>query len=133
MPSTGKKSQGKNTCSKISKFDMYGRPVSLTFHGSEKFRTPVGAILTIILVVILAMFSAANLAKLNKLNPSFPIEVYEDSFYQEYKPGAEQTEVLTPGKVFAMGLGTTAVDASIGRFVVTQHFTNALEPALNTL
>lgn len=81
MPSGRKKSSGKTTCNRFYNLDMYGRPVSLTFHGEEKFKTPVGVVLTISLVLFLCLFIAYNLAKLNQLTPSLRTELYQDSFY----------------------------------------------------
>ena len=43
---------------KFLNFDLYGKPVSLTFQGNEKFRTSVGAVITIMVSIFLIGFGA---------------------------------------------------------------------------
>ena len=97
--------------------DMYGRPVSLTFHGKEKFKTTVGACLTISVVTILGMFTLFNMLKLNKLQQPIQTTFHEHSFYN-INSELDAAEAVQPGKIFAMGLGNTLVDPSIGTFNV---------------
>ena len=37
-------------------FDLYGKPVSLTFQGSDKYRTRIGAVITVIVSIMLISF-----------------------------------------------------------------------------
>lgn len=62
------KVQRNNISSKLVALDIYGQPVALTFRGHGKFKTPIGAILTITVGVILIMFGSFNLLKMNKLS-----------------------------------------------------------------
>lgn len=97
--------KSKNRC---QSFDMYGRPVSLTFHGQEKFKTPIGASLTILVISALLAFTISyslNLATLR--NPIFS-NYFEDSFY-EINQDLEKSEILSPGSMFFFGLGSTPV------------------------
>ena len=45
--------QMKNT---FLNFDLYGKPISLTFQGRDKYRTPVGATITLLVSVFLIGF-----------------------------------------------------------------------------
>ena len=47
--------------------DMYGRPVSLTFKGNEKYKTPIGASLTVFVVTLLLTYALFNCLKLDRL------------------------------------------------------------------
>ena len=53
---------------KCLSLDMYGRPVALTFQGNEKFRTPIGASMTIAVLIILVCYAMFNFAKVNLMN-----------------------------------------------------------------
>ncbi len=70
--------RAQNRCLRL---DMYGRPVSLTFHGQEKFKTPIGSILTVTVITVLITFTLFKCLDLN--NMKFPLQasVYEKSFY----------------------------------------------------
>ena len=46
---------------------MYGRPVSLTFKGNEKYKTPIGASLTVFVVTLLLTYALFNCLKLDRL------------------------------------------------------------------
>ena len=59
-------------------FDVYGKPVSLTFHGSDKFKTRVGAIITIMAVVFVLSFGAFRLITYNS-NKIVQVSMHEDS------------------------------------------------------
>ena len=59
-------------------FDAYGKPVSLTFHGSDNFKTRVGAIITIMAVVFVIGFGAFRLISY-KSNKIIQITMHEDN------------------------------------------------------
>ena len=94
-------------------FDMYGRPVSLTFKGNEKYKTPIGAVLTIFVVSLLLTYALFNSLKLDNLQQPIQTVFHESSFYQINK-WLNADEPLQPNKIFAMGHGTEIVDPSIG-------------------
>ena len=49
---------------KFSQIDRFGQPVSLTYQGSRSFKTPIGAVLTLVIAVFMAYVSALQLVKL---------------------------------------------------------------------
>ena len=54
----------KDAKSKFLNFDVYGKPVSLTFKGNDKYRTVPGVIITVfvgIFVLLYASFTATHL------------------------------------------------------------------------
>ena len=55
----------------------------------------------------------------------FPLQasIYEKSFYERHEE-LDPDEKLSPGIIFALGLGTQAVDKTIGKFVVKQFYNN---------
>ena len=53
--------------SKLVSLDLYGKPVSLTFLGKEKYKTIIGACFSISVATILIIFTIFNAAKLNQL------------------------------------------------------------------
>lgn len=108
--------------------DIYGLPVSLTFQGSDKFRTLSGTALTILLFLSLLGFGVSNIAKIGSLNPPIQTRQHEESFYK-INSDLDPEEILRPGKIFAMGLGQDPISPTIGRFVVTQTFKNQSDPA----
>lgn len=109
---------------------MYGRPVSLTFHGQEKFKTPIGAILTVLVISALLAFTASSGLNLAQLRNPILSSYYEDSFYKIHQD-LDKNEILRPGSLFFFGLGPTPVSSSIGRFVVKQIYTNRMDKSLN--
>ena len=44
-------------CRKLSKFDIFGKPVSLNFRGDSEFKTSAGGCITITIMIIAAIFS----------------------------------------------------------------------------
>ena len=50
---------------KCLNFDMYGKPVSLTFQGREKFQTSFGATITVIVTILVVTFATSTF-----LNPT---------------------------------------------------------------
>ena len=65
-------------------FDMYGRRVTLTFHGHEKFRTQFGAFCTILIAAICLMYALFKLSMLFGPKYAVPLvsEISPDSFYR---------------------------------------------------
>lgn len=57
--------------------------------------------------------------------------LHERSFYVK-NVHLNSDETVKPGKVFAMSIGDTLIDASIGRFAVTQLFSDRLDPDTNS-
>ena len=102
---------------------MYGRPVSLTFHGQEKFKTPIGAILTIMVMSVLLGFTISSSLNLADMRNPILSSYYEDSFYKIHRD-LDKSEILNPGSMFFFALGQYPVSSSIGRFVVKQLYTN---------
>ena len=43
---------------RCTSFDLYGKPISLTFQGNDKFKTRVGATITILVSIFLIGFGA---------------------------------------------------------------------------
>ena len=122
--------QAKEAGKNCKSLDIYGRPVQLTFHGQEKIKTPIGACLTVIIVVVLLLFAVSNTLKIGRLQPPIQTSYFESSFYSIHKEYSS-SEILRPNKIIAFGLGDTLVDPRIGKFVVRQEYTNKLNPKLS--
>ena len=121
-----------NFVNRLVSLDLYGKPVQLTFLGKAKYKTIIGAVFSISVVIVLFLFTIFNAAKLNQLAQPIWSEMHEESFYKVNDQELELSEILQPSKIFAMSLGNTLVDESIGRFVVTQRFTDSSVATLNT-
>lgn len=120
-----------NICNKFVSLDVYGKPVQLTFMGKEKFKTNIGACISITVAVILLLFTIFNLAKINILSEPQSSTMHERSFYQKNSL-LDANEIVKPGQVFAMSLGGALVDPKIGSFVVKQEYRDKNSPALSS-
>ena len=85
--------------------------MSLTFQGSDVYRTQVGAVITILVTVMLISFGAFRLLSINNENIQ-QIVVHEDSL-MELETGSPRA---VPLSIVAFGLGDELVDPTIGEF-----------------
>ena len=70
---------------KCTNFDVYGKPISLTFQGNDKFKTRIGATMTFLVFFLLlsfGMFRAQSFLR-NELKNNVQIVVHERNLAQQ--------------------------------------------------
>ena len=103
-----------NTKERCLKFDLYGKPISLTFQGNDKFRTTFGATVTIIVTMLLLGFGTFRFQSFLRIEEGNTSQISIHDSYLEYRESARQE--ASPLHIFAFGLGNEPVSASIGQF-----------------
>ena len=99
---------------KCLNLDVYGKPISLTFHGSDSFKTRVGAIITIMAAVFLVGFGAFRLIAYNNSKKIVYIALHED----DLEKFTDVDKRKAPHELIAFGLGTELVPEGVGEFKV---------------
>lgn len=88
--SFGKKQKKEKVNSGLCRsLDVYGKPVSLTFQGDEKFRTSCGGCVTLTVGLILVLFGSFNAIKLNQMNELSMQEMHVRTFekvHSDFEP-----------------------------------------------
>ena len=114
---------------------MYGRNVTLTFHGHDKFRTNFGAFCTIFIALIVisyAVFKATELTNPIHTVPAMSVVHYQSFYEQVYdksmtvkardnseQPLGDPSDPVKVDQFFAFGLGyEKPLDPRLGRFSV---------------
>ena len=93
-------------------FDLYGKPISLTFKGQEKFRTPFGAAITIFVSLVLIGFGAIRAIRATKVYNTVQVKMHARNLEER----SDDSHELDPTQLFAFGLGEDLIDKSIGSF-----------------
>jgi len=126
----------------LLKLDIFARPVSLTYSGVYKFKTSIGAIFSIICVLMslgYAVFRSFPLYDNTNTSSTMNTLPVSDSneFFSEGTQGAayQNGRLIKPNVKFAVGIEGEILDKKYGEFVVTElqdgQATNVTHPLVN--
>ena len=100
-----------NISSRLLSLDLYGKPVSLTFQGQDKIKTPFGATITILLSLFLFIFGIHRWFSTLSNTVSY-VPLHRSNLITR----RESDPKIDAAFMFAFGLGDTHVHKSVGEF-----------------
>ena len=95
----------------VRSFDFYGTNLNFTFHGSDKFSTCVGTVITFFSLVLMISFT---------VNRSMKLVSKDDPFFSSLSMSSDEEEIDLGNLKYMFALEN--IDPRIGRLVVEQVY-----------
>ena len=101
----------KDISNRLLSLDAYGKPVSLTFRGQDRIKTPIGAAITIFIALFLFGFGIHRWFSTLSNNVTY-VPLHRSNIVSQRSTSLN----IDAAQLFAFGFGDKRIDKSVGSF-----------------
>ena len=106
---------------------MFARPVRLTYNGQDTYKSPIGAVITVVCLTLVFSYALTKTPALfddnhTTMTSNEILVSAENRFFERGKKDWAKGAVIKPGIVFALGLKRGRLSKRMGYFKVYQSY-----------